>query len=242
MKVKKSKLKKCISEILKLDVKQLSDKQMIKIIRNNLKNKIGKVYIASMNLRGKWAERPVNTECLNVTSAQGKDNKNRRDFSPMTEVKGGYKGYWNFESFWQSGRVFQDIDEKITKNWWLKNKEPKRRYPGSKGKRVLHAHWSVLGNKEMDYLESRKKVYVPFYFDYMKNKEMAKEWKIKVNEGKNVVIYDFDGPRLKNGDPTCHEVTIEYLKEKINDPTFPFGHGYVVSAWLLGLEPEDYIS
>ena len=63
----------------------------------------GKIYIASMNMRGKWSEPCVkNTIKINVTSAQAKTNKNRIDFSPMTEINNGYKGYWNFESYWQS--------------------------------------------------------------------------------------------------------------------------------------------
>jgi hypothetical protein len=179
---------------------------------------------------------------INVTSAQSNTNKNRLDFSPMTKITNGDKGYWNFESFWQSGRVFKDIPEKTTKDWWLKNKEPKRRFPGSKDKKVLYAHWDILGNKHMNYIESRKEVYVPFYFEYMKDKEMAKEFKIAVNKGKNIVVYDFDGPRINDGEPTCDEVTLEYLKEKINEPRFPFGHGYVVAAWLLGIEPKEYIN
>ncbi len=43
----------------------------------------GKVYLASMNLRGEGATK------VNVTSAQGLSSKNRRDFSPMTPDEGG---------------------------------------------------------------------------------------------------------------------------------------------------------
>jgi hypothetical protein len=43
----------------------------------------------------------------------------------------------------------------------------------------------------------------------------------KVESGKDIVVYDFDGPRLKGGKVTC---------EKINDPAFPFSHGYIVFA------------
>lgn len=52
------------------------------------------IYIASMNMRGKWGE-PINPDSLklNVTSAEGKTNANRIDFSPMTPIKDGYKGY-----------------------------------------------------------------------------------------------------------------------------------------------------
>ena len=46
----------------------------------------GKVYLASMNLRGEWAKAPEGATKVNVTSAQGLSSKNRRDFSPMTPV------------------------------------------------------------------------------------------------------------------------------------------------------------
>jgi len=42
---------------------------------------------------------------INVTSAQGKENPNRKAFSPMTEIEGGYKGYYCFENYWQAGKV-----------------------------------------------------------------------------------------------------------------------------------------
>lgn len=54
----------------------------------------GKVYIASMNMRGKRAIAPYTALSLNVTSAQAKTNKNRRDFSPMTAIDDGYNGFW----------------------------------------------------------------------------------------------------------------------------------------------------
>jgi hypothetical protein len=55
---------------------------------------IGKVYIASMNMWGIWAEKP-HSKCivLNITSSQGKDNKNRLEFLPMTPISVGYKGF-----------------------------------------------------------------------------------------------------------------------------------------------------
>ena len=55
-----------------------------------------------------------------------------------------------------------------------------------------------------------------------------------------MVIYDFDGPRAPDGTPLCLPVTVELLKQKINDTTFPFGHGYVVAATALGIPPTEY--
>ena len=42
------------------------------------------VYIASMNMRGKRAAKPVDAKTLNVTSAQRKLSPDRLAFSPMT--------------------------------------------------------------------------------------------------------------------------------------------------------------
>jgi len=201
----------------------------------------GKVYIASMNMRGKWAEKLDNNSIkVNVTSAQGKTSKNRRDFSPMTEIEDTYKGYWNFESYWQSGKVFEDIPMEKTKKWWKELKEAKRRYPKSKGKKVLYA---LFDNNEekMDYVTSRKKIYVPEYSELIRNKEMLLHWKECLSKGQSITIYDFDGPRIGTNDVSCAELTKELLIEKINNTDYPFGHGYIVGALIAGIEKEEYI-
>jgi hypothetical protein len=200
----------------------------------------GKIYIASMNMRGKWAE-PLDPEAtkINVTSAQAISNLNRLDFSPMTEIAGGYNGFWNFESYWQSGKVFEDIHIEQSKKWWKSQTKAKRRYPNSKGKKVLYATWD--GENKMDYITSRKKIYVPEYSELIKDRQMTKHWKEQLQNGKNLIIYDFDGPRTKEGHVTCIELTKELLIEKINDPSFPFGHGYIVAATIAGFSPTDYI-
>ena len=202
---------------------------------------IGKIYVASMNMRGKWAE-PILEDSIkiNVTSAQSKINKNRIDFSPMTEIVGGYKGYWNFESYWQSGKVYENISINKTKEWWRKLKEPKRRFPNSKGKKVLYSLFD-RNDEKMDYITSRKKVYVPEYYELIKNREMILYWRKMLCKGYNLVVYDFDGPRTTNGSIICLELTKELLIEKINNAQFPFGHGYIVAATIFGIHPDKYI-
>lgn len=202
----------------------------------------GKVFIASMNLRGAHAPAPANAIKVNVTSAQGLANKNRRDFSPMTHIEGGYEGFWNFEAFWQSGKVFEGIHEEKVKAFWHKVSEAKRRYPGSKGKSVLYARFEHAPEEQMDYVTSRKKVYVPRYVDLIRDREMTLYWTEQVAAGKDIVIYDFDGPRTADGGVTCLEVNRELLCEKINDVQFPFGHGYIVAACVKGISPEEYLS
>jgi len=202
----------------------------------------GKVFIASMNMQGEWAK-PMDPDSLkvNVTSAQGKSSKNRRDFSPMTEIEGGYCGFWNFESYWQSGKVYETIPYETTKNWWCELKEPKRRFPNSKGKRVLHSKWAEYMNEPMDYVTSRKKVYVPRYYDLVESREMVKYYRDYLKSGKNITIYDFDGVRDSSGAPSCKEITRELLIEKMNDTKFPFGHGYIVGALLAEIHYDEFV-
>lgn len=204
-------------------------------------NNQGKVYIASMNLRGSRAKAPPGALCLNVTSAQSKTSSARLDFSPMTPIESGYKGYWNFEHYWQSGKVFEGIDHEESRKWWREQTKPHRRYPNSRGVKVLHAEFDDFPGEKLDYIPSRKKVYVPEYFDSMKNKRSTIKWKKMVNRGVDVVVYDFDGPRDANGNPICLEVTLELLTEKINDPMYPFGHGYIVAGYLAGFCPTCYV-
>jgi len=196
--------------------------------------------VASMNMRGKWAEKPDGTRSINVTSAQSKTGKNRRDFSPMTEYLDGYKGYWNFESYWQSGKSWDGIDDDVVKAWWAKQKQPKRRFPNSKNMTCTHAQWE--GTAPMGYVESRKKVYVPEYYNMVKGREMSAYWRNEVLGGADVVVYDFDGPRMANGTPTCVPVNKELLVEKIHDTAFPFGHGYIVASMLAGIPISEYIT
>uniref|UniRef100_A0A6C0IXX9 Uncharacterized protein n=1 Tax=viral metagenome TaxID=1070528 RepID=A0A6C0IXX9_9ZZZZ len=203
---------------------------------------VGKIYIASMNMRGKWAESIDNNSIkINVTSSQSKKSQNRISFSPMQEIIGGYKGYWNFESYWQSGKVYESISHEITKKWWKQLKEPKRRYPNSKGKKVLYAQFDDFKDEKMDYIVSRKKIYIPEYYNLIKDTERISFWKQKLKEGHNLVVYDFDGPRTDMGDVICLELTLELLIEKINDTTYPFGHGYIVAASIMNIMPEQYL-
>ena len=195
-----------------------------------------------MNLRGKWADKiDPNSSVVNVTSAQGKTSKNRRDFSPMTEIPEKYMGYDRFESRWQAGKIFEGIPEETTKSWWRAQTSPKRRYPKGKGKKILCARFEGHEDKgDMDYVTSRKEVYVKEYYNLIKEREMTQYWKKMLSEGHNITVYDFDGPRTVDGDVTCLEVTEDLLREKINDIRHPFGHGYVVACTIAGININTF--
>jgi hypothetical protein len=185
-----------------------------------------------MNMRGRRAPKP-NSNCLtlNVTSAQP-HTLERHDLSPMSPIDGGYKGFYNFEHYWQSGKVYEGIPWNESRQWWISLSEPKRRFPKGKGHRVLYA---IFDGQQLDYISSRKKVYVPEYYQLVKDTQSISKWSDLVSSGKCVVVYDFDGPRDQSNEPLCLEVTRELLINKINDPTHPFGHGYVVAGILAGI-------
>lgn len=204
--------------------------------------KKGKVYIASMNMRGKHAIKPTSdTLKINVTSSQRLLSKYRLAFSPMTPIKNGYKRFYNFEHRWQSIKVYEDDLKETHENrikWWKKQIKPHRRYPKSKNKKVIYA---LDNNEKFDYISSRKNIYVPEYTNLVKNNEVLFELKKILNNGTNIAIYDFDGPRDKiTKEPLCLEVTKELLIEKINDTQYPFGHGYIITSLLLDLDISDF--
>ena len=230
-KIRKSKKVK-VEEEVKVEVKV----DEVKV--DEVKKKRGEVYIASMNLRGaRGVKLDPESLNLNVTSAQAKLSLDRRDFSPMTPIEGGYKGYWNFESRWQSGKIFEGLDEKVVKDWWKAQKEPKRRYPKGKGKRVLCARFEGYEDKgDMDYISSRKEVYCKEYYDLIKDRERVLFWKKMLDEGENITIFDFDGPRNEDKSVTCLKLTEELIKEKVKDLSVPFGHCYVVGMLLSGMD------
>lgn len=201
----------------------------------NNQNK-GNVYIASMNMRGKWADKPNNCEILNVTSMQRKDSLDRNTFSPMNNKK--YKNFYCFENYWQSGKVIEGVDYEKHYEWWINQQSPKRRYPNSKGKKILY---SLFNGIQRDYITSRKEIYVPEYAELIKNSERLQFWKNKINSGKNIVVYDFDGPRKEDGSVDCQLVSKDFLINKINDVKFPFGHGYVVSMLLSEIDYKELI-
>ena len=152
-------------------------------------------------------------------------------------IEGGYKGFYNFEHYWQSGKVCKGIPEEVTKQWWKKQQTPARRYPGAKGLTVLYSSWPDetphhAANEHMDWVTSRKKVYVPEYAELVNNRPSTVELRQWVNAGN-------DGPK-EDGRPITLEVTLDMLRAKINDIRAPFGHGYIVAALVKGIPPEAY--
>jgi hypothetical protein len=214
-----------------------------------------RIFIASKNYRSSLrGAAPPGSKKVDVTSAQFPSVKSR-GLSPMLLVRKPDQGPLDsavkdaevlfpdgelFENFWQRGKVFRGANQGKQKEWWKKQKRTgKRRWPGAgKGAKraaVVHADWGT--GKTFDYIESRKQVYVPEYLALVKSSPVLASL---AKTTKDIVVYDFDGPRDKDNQPQTLPVTLEMLREKINDKKHPFGHGYVVAAELAGIKPSDY--
>ncbi len=132
---------------------------------------------------------------------------------------------------------------------------PARRYGGEgKGRRVtgsiLPRVFELPGDKTplttktlYQYIEARMRSYVPEYMQMItsvphrrvtldKLRRMARD-----DTTRPIVVVDFDGPRTRDGRSDIALVTSTLLKNKLLDPTFPFGHGYVVAAAIAGINP-----
>lgn len=209
------------------------------------------IFVASMNLRGARATIPTSLPPksvlkINVTTAQPTGNIDRITFSPMNikpyQAPDGYV-YACYENWWQSRKVIEGIDRNKQLQWWREAKKAHRRYPNSKGRKVLGAEHPNFPNKLLPYIESRIEIYVPEYLKLIEDNKALfvltnriTSLRNQMSEGMDtaVAFYDFDGPRNANGEPIALKLTEDLFVEKILDPTYPFGHGYVVAALAAG--------
>jgi hypothetical protein len=186
------------------------------------------------------------------------------------------------ECVWQFQKVYKDVPKVNRKEWshpaethidnngnytpefyaWRKkgiNHNKAVRYPvGFKHRsQCLYAlmdkpDGTIDEDNKLDYVESRKKIYVKEYCRLVKKHPKFKELKKRLEKGENLLITEVDGP---------HQESLDYYKEKygvddnfiqddtiivsenninimLNDPKHPFGHGYCLAMALLEKDEE----
>ncbi len=164
---------------------------------------------------------------------------------PVTDGK-GVKAVW-FENYWQAGKMWRTAGH-IGKGGaptpaWFKfrekvcNQKTAKRRPLPK-EPYGTAESSFYDGRVMGYVESRKLVYVPIYRRLIEGLAVIKELKQMLDEGVNIMILDIDGPP-KELYPTGLELNRENWDKMIDDPKYPFGHGWVVAALLANLQTDQ---
>lgn len=213
---------------------------------------------------------PVIAGVKNINATSGSMNKinslSAKDFSPMylgpvieqDIFNQGNLTARNFENYWQYGKIFQELDHvdnegHLTETWYKFReygyaKSGGDRHPkGTKSSEVKfidaagrkhYKYYTAISSCYLDniynYIESRKYIYVPVYAWLVSQTPVYLELMKQVEAGNQFQILDFDIL------PGSHQVTLEFLKERINDPSTPFGHGYVLAGLLAGILPEEY--
>lgn len=166
----------------------------------------------------------------------------------------------NLENFWQYGKIFEDMGHvdrtgKVTDCWidfrniGYRQLKGQRHPKGTRTNKIIgkdklgrnrfayrKAISSIYFGLRMQYIESRKKIYAPLYAHLVKPTPGFKDLKEQVDGGQDILILELDVP----DDGLYHEVTLELLKKRIDDPSTPFGHGNVVAGLLMDIEPEMY--
>lgn len=126
---------------------------------------------------------------------------------------------------------------------YMKNSKGEYIYVNGKRKTKYYTPiFSYDNGNRYTYIQARKKMYVPEYAYLVKKTNSFQILKKMVDNGKSVQILDYDGPEDTEEGSSLKSriITRKLLKEKIEDPTAPFGHGYVLAGLLAGIEPEEY--
>ena len=206
---------------------------------------------------------------LNINVTSGSSNKVdgiaiAKSFSPLhigPVVDSDGLLFKTVEGYWQGNKVYQELGHldgkgRTTRAWEVFRREQAAlskgvRHPaclrteevlsvdhrGRNQYKYLTPVCAKYDGEMLGYIESRKKAYAPQYNRVVTQTAAFKALKARINDGQSVMLLDFDRPREA---PQGCEVTVDYLKAKINDPSVPFGHGYVLAGALLGIDPNMY--
>lgn len=154
-----------------------------------------------------------------------------------------------FENYWQSSKMWPTAGHCLPGSGacepspaWYRFRA--RGFALDKGKRrplpkkqYGFAQYARYNDEPMGYVESRKRIYVPLYYFLIKDLPVIGALRESLSRGEKIMIVDNDGPSRAQY-PEGMPMTVENWRKMIDDPSLPFGHGYVVAGILAGL-PED---
>lgn len=191
-----------------------------------------------------------------LTDEYGRIMENIYQFSKAYETVKSQEQYASDGTLmWKHpSEIHVDENGNLTKEYWnwrekgMNNKHFVR-YPVGHTDRhkCLYALSDVDKTKKLDYVETRKQIYISLYIEMAKKTNMFKLLKEKLDNGENLLIIEVDGP---------HQESLQYYKDKynvddsfiqnntmlvtdenisimLNDTKHPFGHCYCLAMALL---------
>lgn len=169
-----------------------------------------------------------------------------------------YSAYDNFRIWEWSNEKHLDNDIITDKYWnWrqagFNNKYAVRYPPGihNMHKCAFSVFVNLDGSTErLNYIQSRKKVYLPTYVESIKSLPQFKELQQRLVKGENILIIETDGPHqeslnyyvdkygvnnnfIEKGTVVANTSNLRIL---LNDDKHPFCHGYCLAAALLNID------
>lgn len=144
----------------------------------------------------------------------------------------------NIENAWQYSKVYEEfVDENknVTSKYfvWAQKgfkSHKAQRYPMGKRKRPLYSYWNGYC---YDYIEARKKIYIPLYSREV-IKTQAYSTLLKLYNASNIALLDFDGYDKD-------ALNMSY-KEVVNNPNKKMGHAFVLAMLLEGfIKPGEIL-
>jgi hypothetical protein len=144
----------------------------------------------------------------------------------------------NFENAWQYSKVYKchvGDDGYPNKDWfiWSRKGFDKRRadrYPMGKGAIPEYSWWN---NQKLNYIEARKKIYIPQYRNAVDNVACMSTLELKhiakLANNESLGLFDFDGYNHRSLGMSYDDV--------INDPTRKMGHAFVLAMMVENYKP-----
>lgn len=175
-------------------------------------------------------ECPEGYKCIYTTSKSKDWSKGLSPFFVGGNITlyGGFSAK-NVENAWQFSKLYREFaNEKGNPTeeyykWAIKgwNDNYAHRYPMGKGKKPLCAIWE---NKKLNYIQSRKCIYIPIYAREVLKTSAYKKLKSLYDSGIKIALVDFDGYNYWDEGYSMREV--------INNPDKKMGHAFVLAMLL----------
>lgn len=192
----------------------------------------GRVYCASMDLRGASCPVPRGAVRINLSTAQQKTSPPRVAFSPMHARR--YNGFACFHNWQQSFLRYEGFEkphqrERLRK-WWLGQPQPRAACPFTLH-RTLKGAWSTDG-QPIDLPTARKELFIPRYIALVVAQPLLMQLRRRVQMGVSVALYDYKAPRGPHQSVAVREFDAQQWTKALQAPETEFGHVYLVAALL----------
>lgn len=197
-----------------------------------------------------------------VKDEKGRYLENIWQFSKVYEkVPKSTQKYSRYNStvIWDYPEEVHYKDNKLTKGYlkWRK-KGMSNKYPVRYPVGFHHRHKCLFAIKDvanpisLNYVDSRKEIYVKEYCKLVKTLDKFKELQARLQAGENLLIIEVDGPHQEsasyyqkkyNADKKFIDKSTILINENniqimLNDDKHAFGHGYCLGMTLLNKEDE----